>query len=91
MFEQKLNEMYADVWFDDRDRAYAYEEGIGDFVSGYNTMSSFDAVIIIGKYDRALSGSHYATKRNRLRSQRNSIVTAFGPEMTDLVGFLQKR
>lgn len=87
MFEIEFEEMFADVWFDDRDRAYAYEEGCGDFVHGNNTMHSLDAIITIRRYDSALLGKHYAGKRNRLRAQRNAIVTAFGPEMADRVGY----
>ncbi len=87
MFEQDFDNMFADVWFDERDCAYAYEEGIGEFDAGANTMHSNDAVIAVRKYDRALRGTHYAGKRNRLRAQRNSLVTAFGPEMVERVGY----
>ena len=87
MFEQEFDNMFADVWFDERDRAYASEEGIGDFNAGANTFHSLDAVIAIRKYDRSLLSRHYATKKNRLRAQRNSIVSAFGPEMVSRVGF----
>lgn len=87
MFEQEFDNMFADVWFDDRDRAHADEEGIGYFTAGTNTLHSMDAVIIIRKYDRALRGTHYASKRNRMRAQRNAMVTAFGPEMADRVGY----
>lgn len=87
MFEQEFENMFADVWFDDRDRAYASEEGVGDFQSGANTMHTNDALIAVRKYDHALRGKHYATKRNRLRAQRNAIVTAFGPEMAERVGY----
>lgn len=79
--------MFADVWFDSRDCDYASEEGIGEFQNGANTMHSSDAVIAVRKYDRALRGDHYAAKRNRLRAQRNSLVTAFGPEMAERVGY----
>ena len=87
MFEQDFGDMFADVWFDERDRAYAYEEGIGEFVAGYNTFHSSDALIAIRKYDRSLLSKHYASKRNRLRAQRNSLVTAFGPGMVARVGY----
>ena len=87
MFEQEFDNMFADVWFDERDRAYASEEGIGDFNAGPNTFHSLDAVVAIRKYDRSLLSRHYATKKNRLRAQRNSIVSAFGPEMVSRVGF----
>lgn len=87
MFEQHFDNMFADVWFDDRDRAHASEEGVGDFTTGTNTLHSLDALIIIRKYDRALRGNHYAAKRNRLHAQRNALVTAFGPEMADRVGY----
>lgn len=87
MFEQEFENMFADVWFDERDRAYADEEGIGSFEAGFNTLHSLDAIIAIRKYDRALRGGHYKTKKNRLRAQRNSLVNAFGPEMADRVGF----
>ena len=87
MFDQEFESMFADVWFDERDRAYADEEGIGFFDAGVNTLHSLDAIIAVRKYDRALRGDHYATKRNRLRAQRNSLVTAFGPEMAERVGY----
>lgn len=86
MFEQDLNNMFADVWFDDRDRAIADQEGIAILQSGCNTLHSNDALVLIAKYDKALRGNHYAAKRNRLRAQRNSLATAFGPEMVELVG-----
>jgi len=72
MFEQEFNDMFANVWFDDRDLAYASEEGIGEFQAGANLMHSNDALVAVRKYDRALRGDHYAAKRNRLRAQRNS-------------------
>lgn len=87
MFEQEFDQMFADVWFDERDRAYASEEGVGDFEAGDNTLHSIDALVVIHKYDCALRGQHYATKRNRLRAQRNAIVTAFGPEMVERAGY----
>lgn len=87
MLEQEFENMFADVWFDERDRAYAAEEGIGFFEAGTNTLHSLDAIIAIRKYDRALRDDHYKTKKNRLRAQRNSLVNAFGPEMADRVGF----
>lgn len=87
MFEQEFDNMFADVWFDDRDRALASQEGIGEFDTGANTLHSLDAVIVVRKYDRALRGDHYAAKRGRLRAQRNSVVTAFGPEMAERVGY----
>lgn len=87
MFEQEFENMCANIWFDDRDRAHASEEGVGDFQAGYNTMHTNDALVAVRKYDRALRGEHYATKRNRLRAQRNAIVTAFGPEMAERVGY----
>jgi hypothetical protein len=87
MFEQEFENMFADVWFDERDRAYASEEGIGNFEAGVNTFHSLDAVVAIRKYDRSLRSKHYAAKKNRLRAQRNSLVSAFGPEMAERVGF----
>lgn len=87
MFEQEFDNMFADVWFDDRDCGHASEEGIGDFEPGTNTLHSIDAVIVVRKYDHALRGTHYAGKRNRMRAQRNALVTAFGPEMADRVGY----
>ena len=87
MFEQDFNNMFADIWFDDRDRAIADMEGIGKFSEGSNTFHSLDALIVIRKYDKALNGKHHYAKLNRLRAQRNSIVTAFGPEMVDRVGY----
>ena len=87
MFEQEFDNMFADVWFDDRDRAHADEEGIGVFSTGVNTLHAIDALVIIRKYDNALRANHYASKRNRMRAQRNSLVTAFGPEMADRVGY----
>jgi hypothetical protein len=86
MFEQEFENMFADIWFDDRDARIASEEGIGDFDSGDNTFHSLDALIIIRKYDNALKGKHYKSKRNRIIAQRNSIASAFGPEMIDRVG-----
>ena len=80
-FEQSFEDMFADVWFDERDRALASEEGIGDFEAGDNTLHSLDALILIRKYDRVLRQDHYRAKRNRLAAQRGSIINAFGPEM----------
>lgn len=87
MFEIEFEEMFADVWFDDRDRAYADEEGIGKFENGDNLFHSLDALTTVAAYDRALLGKHYKAKRNRLLAQRNAIVTAFGTEMVERVGF----
>lgn len=87
MFKQEFDNMFADVWFDERDSGFADSEGIGEFVPGVNTMHSLDAIIVIRKYDRALRGKHYSSKIKRLRAQRNSIVTAFGPEMVERVGY----
>ena len=89
MFEQEFDNMFADIWFDDRDARLADEEGIDFFESGNNTLHSIDALIIIRKYDNSLKSDHYKSKRNRLIAQRNSIVTAFGPEMADLVGYAE--
>lgn len=87
MFEIELDQMSAVIWFDERDRADADQEGIGFFSHGDNVITSAEAIVIIGKYDRALKADHYKVKKNRLRSQRNSIVTAFGPEMAVRTGF----
>ena len=85
--EIKLENMSATIWFDDRARADAYEEGIGEFENGWNIFHAADALKTIDCYDRALKGEHYRAKRRRLVSQRNMIVSAFGLEMVDLVGF----
>ena len=90
MFNNDFDNMFADIWFDARDVSIADQEGIGFFQLGDNTMHSLDALIIIRKYDNALKGKHYATKRNRLLAQRNSIATAFGPEMVERTGFTGK-
>lgn len=84
---KEFEDMFAEVWFDDRDSRYASEEGIGEFPLGHNCLHFLDALIIVRKYDWALRGDYYKAKRNRLVAQRNSIVTAFGPEMVDRVGF----
>lgn len=86
MFEQGFDNMFADVWFDDRDKSEADEEGIGKYCSGFNTFHTMDALTAIASYDRALRGNHYKAKRNRLLAQRNCIAMAFGPEMIDRVG-----
>lgn len=87
MFDVDFDDMFADVWFDDRDRAIADQEGIGKFENGVNVFHSIDALIIIRKYDRVLKKDHYSSKLNRIRAQRNAIVNAFGPDMVDKVGF----
>lgn len=87
MFDQDFSDMFAHVWFDSRDVSHASEEGIGDYDEGENLMHSNDSLIAVRKYDSALKGTHYAAKRNRLIAQRNAIVTAFGPEMVERVGF----
>ena len=85
--EIKFEDMSVTIWFDDRARADAYEEGIGTFKNGWNIFHTADALKTIDCYDRALKGKHYyKSKRRRLVSQRNMIVTAFGPEMVDIVG-----
>ena len=88
MFEQEFENMFSSVWFDARDCAYASEEGIGEFENGFNLMHTNDALVAIRKYDRALRGDHYSTKRKRLIMQRNSIVQAFGSEMADRVDYI---
>jgi len=90
MFEQEFQEITAHIWFDDRDRAYADEEGIGRFENGWNLFCAFDALTTVAAYDRALLGKHYKAKYNRLLAQRNAIVSAFGPEMAERVGFAIK-
>ena len=86
MFDTNFEDMFADIWFDDRDARIASSEGIGDFQHGNNCLHSLDAMTAVRKYDWALKQSHYAAKRNRLRAQRNAIVTAFGPDMIERVG-----
>lgn len=88
MFEQDLDEMFCDIWFDDRCCSDAYQEGVGEFDQGYNVIHSLDAIIIVRKYDAALRQNHYAAKGARLRAMRNTFVTAFGPEMVDRLGLL---
>lgn len=87
MLEQEFENMFADVWFDSKDVSYASEEGIGEFSSGLNTFHTNDALVTISKYDRSLMQNHYSSKRNRLRAQRNSIVSAFGIDMVNRVGY----
>ena len=86
MFEQELYQMTAGVWFGEKDVSYADQEGLGHFHAGFNKLDSETALNVVRLYDKAMINKHYATKRNRLRAQRNAIVTAFGQDMVELVG-----
>jgi len=90
MFEQKLEDMTVHVWFDIKGCEDADQEGIGIFSNGFNLFSTIDALTAIAAYDSAIMRKHFRAKRNRLIAQRNAIVTAFGPEMADIVGFSKR-
>lgn len=87
MFEQDFENLFRNVFFGVKDVAEADEEGIGKFTLGDNIFHTLDAIITVRKYDKALLNKHYAPKRNRMCAQRNCIVTAFGPEMAEKLGF----
>ena len=87
MFEQEFDNMFAEIWFDDAAKSDASQEGIGEFDKGWNTLHSLDALIAVRQYDVSLGGTFPACKRKRLLAQRNSLVSAFGPEMEQRVGF----
>lgn len=84
MFEVEFNDMSANVYIEDGMYQILTASNVGvspDIVfCGSHKYTSRDALIVIASIDRALKNCpKYLYKK--IRSQRESFVNAFGPEM----------
>lgn len=91
MFEQAFEEMTACVFIEDglfsiltaSNVAALPSEG---FSPGANELNALQAVELVGRIDQARRSAP-KVYTVRLRAFRNSVVSAFGPDLADRVGF----
>lgn len=90
MFEQEFHEMTASIFVEAglAEILSASNVGLGSLgmCAGFNHISSARGLEIINKIDsmRKWFPKHLV---KRIRAFRNSVVTNFGPEMVEKVGF----
>jgi len=85
-FEQLLADTALTINIDAREARLADEHGV-TIAPGAHVLTWDEGKSIVQKLDAAMRGGvQYKSIRNRLRSLRNQIVTAFGPDAIDEVG-----
>lgn len=88
MFEFTAEELTAVVMINGRDYGLAYQHGL-PVEDGQNRLTYAEALDLVRKFDRVIAGGvNYKRNERSLKQTRNQIVTAFGPAMSDLVGFI---
>lgn len=84
MFEQSFEEMKARVFVESKDAGMAFRYGIATINTGFNEISSLDAVELIRKFDR-LQINVPKRLQKKWRTMRMSFALAFGPEMLERI------
>ncbi len=91
MFETSLEKMEATIFIENGlwDILSSDNVGLGScgLIAGFNKISSHKAIAIIDSFDKALRSCPKKYKK-RIRSERNSIVSAFGPDMMGIRPFI---
>lgn len=84
MFEQSFEEMKASVFVESKDSEMAFQYGIATITTGFNEISSMDAVELVRKFDR-LQVNVPKRLQKKWRALRMSFALAFGPEMLERI------
>lgn len=84
MFEQPFEEMKASVFVENKEAGMAFQYGIATINSGFNEISSLDAVELVRKFDR-LQTNVPKRLQKKWRALRMSFALAFGPEMLERI------
>ena len=84
MFEKSFEEMKASVFVESKDAGMAFQYGIATITTGFNEISSLEAIELVRKFDR-LQVNVPKRSQKKWRALRMSFALAFGPEMLERI------